>query len=122
MSRSVLFWRRTDVAGLERLELLVEPGGVRASSTVLCLESGGFRLDHHWLLTPDWRAQSVTVERWNAQGHSTLRLERDGPGWRVDGVARPDLEGAEAAGCAMSISGCHGASRLTWWSTRTDWC
>lgn len=95
MRKSVLFWRRTDVEGLERLELVVGPHHVRATSTVLCLEEGGFRLDHHWLLTPDWRAQSVTVERWNAQGHGILRLERDGSGWRVDGVARPDLEGAE---------------------------
>lgn len=95
MSRSVLFWRRTDVEGLERLELVIEPDGVRATSTVLCLDAGGFRLDHHWLLTPDWRAQSVTVERWNAQGHGLLRLERDGAGWRVDGLARPDLDGAQ---------------------------
>ena len=94
-SRSIFFWRRTDMDGLERLELAMEPECVRATSTVLCLESGGFRLDHRWLLDPGWRAQSVTVERWNAQGHGVLRLERDGSGWRVDGLARPDLDGAE---------------------------
>ena len=37
----------------------------------------------------------MTVERWGASGHRLLRLERSGTGWRVDGVARPDLEGAE---------------------------
>ena len=95
MSTSVLFWRRTDIEGLERLELTVEPDGVTATSTVICLEAGGFRLEHHWRLDPDWRAQSVTVERWNAQGHGVLRLERAGTGWRVDGAPRPDLEGAE---------------------------
>jgi uncharacterized protein len=94
-SRSILFWSRTNVEGLERLELTIESECVRATSTVLCLESDGFRLDHHWLLDPDWRAQSVTVERWNAQGYGILRLERDGTGWRVDGLARPDLDGAE---------------------------
>jgi uncharacterized protein len=46
MSRSVLFWRRTDVEGLERLELAIEPERVTATSTVICLEGGGFRLDH----------------------------------------------------------------------------
>ena len=92
---SVLFWRRVDVEGLERLELTVGPEGVAAASAVICLEAGGFRLEHRWRLGPDWRAQSVTVERWNAQGHGGLRLERAGTGWRVDGAARPDLDGAE---------------------------
>ena len=95
MRRSVLFWRRTDVEGLERLELAIGPDGVTATSTVLGVEAGGFRLDHHWRLDPGWRAQSVTVERWNAAGHGRLRLERAGAGWRVDGAPRPDLDGAE---------------------------
>jgi uncharacterized protein len=95
MTRSILFWRRTDIAGLERLELVVEPGGVAASSSLICLESGGFRLDHQWRLGPDWRAESVAVQCWSSQGHRVLRLERAGAGWRVDGVLRPDLEGAE---------------------------
>jgi len=95
MSKSVLFWRRIDVEGFERLELAIEPHGVSAVSTVICLETGGFRLDHRWRLAPDWRAQSVTVERWSAQGQGVLCLERAGLGWRVDGVLRPDLDGAE---------------------------
>ena len=95
MSTSVLFWRRTDVEGLERLELAIEPDGITATSAVICLEAGGFRLEHRWRLDPDWRAQSVTVERWNSQGHGVLLIERTGTGWRVDGASRPDLEGAE---------------------------
>src|SRR5262245_30265864 len=95
MSASICFWRRTDVEGLERLELAIEPEGVRATSTMICLEAGGFRLDHCWQLDGDWRTQVVTVERWNAQGHGILRLERVAAGWRVNGGARPDLEGAE---------------------------
>ena len=91
----VLFWRRTDVEGLERLERAVEPDGVSATSSVLCLEAGGFRLDHRWRLGADWRAQWVEVERWSAAGHGRLRLERDGAGWRVAGAPRPDLDGAE---------------------------
>jgi uncharacterized protein len=95
MSTSVLFWRRTDIEGLERLELAIEPDQVTATATTICLEAGGYRIDHRWRLDPEWHALTVTVERWNSQGHGLLRLERAGTGWRVDGVLRPDLEGAE---------------------------
>ena len=95
MGTFVLFWRRVDIDGLERLELTIEPDRITASSTVICLEAGGFRLEHRWRLTPDWRTQLVTVERWNAEGHETLFLERERTSWRVDGRQRPDLEGAE---------------------------
>jgi hypothetical protein len=90
----VFFWRRTDVEGLERLELTVAPDGILATSTVLCLEDGGFRLDHRWWLTRDWRARSLHVERWGAGGHRRLVLERSGDGWLVDGEPRRDLDGA----------------------------
>ena len=95
VSTSVFFWRRTDIEGLERAELVIQPEGVSATSTVICLYAGGFRLDHRWQLDSEWRAQSVTIERWNRQSRGTLRLERAGTGWRVDGKLRPDLEGAE---------------------------
>lgn len=95
MRPSVLFWRRIDIDGLERLELDVQPGRVTATSTVVCLEEGGFRLDHRWALDDDWRVRSVAVERWGRQGNGRLFLERHGEGWRVDGAARPDLDGAE---------------------------
>ena len=49
---------------------------MKATSTVICLEAGGFRLDHSWQLKVAWRAQAVTVELWNSQGHGILRLER----------------------------------------------
>ncbi|MCW1429031.1 putative glycolipid-binding domain-containing protein [Novosphingobium sp. JCM 18896] len=91
----VLFWQRIDLPGLERLELSAEPEGITARSTVLCQGEGGFRLDHVWQLSPDWRALSVAVERWDAQGHGRLLLERTDDGWRVDGLPRPDLDGAE---------------------------
>jgi hypothetical protein len=95
MTSSVLFWRRTDLEGFERLELVIDSQGVKAASTVLCIEAGGFRLDHRWQLDKEWRAQSVRVERWNAEGHAELRLERVGKGWHVNGRPRPDLDGAD---------------------------
>jgi hypothetical protein len=94
-SSSVLFWRRVDIDGLERLELVIGPEGVTANSSVLCGDKGGFWLEHRWRLDSDWRAQSVSVELRNAQGHERLLLERAGAGWRVNGSPRPDLEGAD---------------------------
>ena len=95
MTQTVLFWRRTDVHGLERMALAIEADRITATSSVISLDAGGFRLDHRWRLSPDWRALSVEIERWNDDGHGALRLERHGRGWRVDGADRPDLDGAE---------------------------
>jgi uncharacterized protein len=95
MNPSVIFWRRIDIEGLERLELAVESDRIIAASSVICLEAGGFRLQHRWQLDPGWRAQSVTVERWGAKGRGMVRLDRTGSGWSVDGALRPDLDGAE---------------------------
>lgn len=89
-----LFWRRTDMDGLERLTLSIRQQGVEARSTVLCLESGGCRIDYSWTLDAAWHTQSLTVERWNGEGHCQLHLERAGTGWRVNGAPRPDLDGA----------------------------
>lgn len=92
---SVLFWRRLDVAGVERLVLTKTPDGVTADSTVVCVEDGGFELRHRWWLTPGWRAQRLEVERRGTGPTRRLRIERAGAGWLVDGVPRPDLAGAE---------------------------
>ncbi len=95
MTKTTIFWARTDIEGLERLEFEHQLDGIMATSTVISLEAGGFRLEHRWRLDPDWRAQSVTVERWNAQGSGLLRLDRAGTGWLVNGTRRSDLEGAD---------------------------
>lgn len=102
MPRAVLFWRRTDVAGLERLQLDVAADGVAAQGSVICVEDGGFRLDHRWRLDAAWRTRSVEVERWNGEGHGRLLVERRGEGWTVDGQPRPDLAGADEADLSVT--------------------
>lgn len=90
----LLCWRRLDMPGLELLALRVGADGVRAGSSVICGWDGGYRLDHAWELTADWRARSLRIERWDGRGRRMLTLERDGQGWRVDGARRDDLDGA----------------------------
>ena len=91
----ILYWRRTDVPGLERLTLSVSADAVWADSTVICLEDGGFRLDHKWKLTPDWRALSLNVERWGPGGHHRIILERTDGGLepRRRATSRPRRSG-----------------------------
>ncbi|WMT91630.1 putative glycolipid-binding domain-containing protein [Pelagibacterium sp. H642] len=91
----ILFWRRTDLAGMERLVLEHGADGISVSGTVICVEDGGFRIDHIWRLTPDWHTLSLLVEKSDADGMTRIALERAGTGWSVDGVHRPDLDGAE---------------------------
>ena len=92
---AVVYWRRTDVEGLERLELTDTRDGVTASGTVICLEDGGFRLDHTWSLDAGWRTLHVRVAVHGRQTQGVLRLDRAGDGWLVDGVPRLDLDGAQ---------------------------
>ena len=90
----ILFWRRLDLAGLERLALDAGSDAVSATSTVLGLEAGGYRLDYVWDLDPGWRTRQVSLVRTDAAGRRSIRLERAGDGWTVDDVPRADLDGA----------------------------
>lgn len=59
---AVVFWRRLDVEGLERLELTPGPSGISVSGTLLTLDSGGLLLRHLWDLDADWGTRSVSVD------------------------------------------------------------
>ena len=90
----ILFWRRLDVAGLERLTLTIAENRMVADATTIGVEDGGFRVKHRWELTPNWSVASCIVRKEGASGRTKLALERYGNGWKVDGNVRPDLEGA----------------------------
>lgn len=98
----ILFWRRTDVVGLERMALRIAADEVVAASTVICVEDGGFELVHRWRLTPDWRVLSLEVEKNAAAGPKRLKLERTGRGWDVDGIHRAELDGAAEADLSVT--------------------
>lgn len=91
----VLFWRRLDMPGMERLTLTVSDNAIAAVSTLICVEDGGFRLDYRWTLSRNWQTRSVEVEKWSARENRRLHIERAGRGWMVDGIRRTDLEEAD---------------------------
>lgn len=95
MTRTTIFWRRTDLAGLERMTLTATADGSVASGTVLATEDGGFRLDYRWTLSPDWRTRALQVDRHGEGASVRLILTRTAGGWAVDGMPRPDLDGCE---------------------------
>jgi len=94
MTPGVLYWRRLDVDGLERLEIRAVRGGVTAVGTIVCTEDGGHVIRYRWRLDAGGRTRALTVERRGADGLRRHRLERVGDGWRVDGAMRTDLAGA----------------------------
>lgn len=90
----VVFWRRLDVLGLERLSLRKFDRGLEAQSTLLSLEAGGIPLDYRWRLGADWRTLDLDIEKVSPGSRGSLSLQRHGSGWRVNGRSRPDLDDA----------------------------
>ncbi|OJU17988.1 MULTISPECIES: putative glycolipid-binding domain-containing protein [unclassified Sphingomonas] len=95
MDNRVIFWRRLDLDGVERLSIVERDEQVHIAGTVIATEDGGFQIDHLWSLDADWSAQAVTVSRSGAGGAKAVHLERSGEDWLVDGIVRADLIGAE---------------------------
>lgn len=98
----VIYWRRLDLDGLERLRIHVGEDEVRASSTVLCVEEGGFRIDYDWLLDGDWTTRRLVVRRHGEDGVRELTVEHRRGGWSTDGIDRPDLDGATEADLSVT--------------------
>jgi uncharacterized protein len=91
----LMCWRGLDTVSLELMALRQDADMVSVESSVVCAADGGFRLDHAWELTPEWRARSLRVERWDRTGRRSVVVERDGKGWRVNGELRVDLDDAD---------------------------
>lgn len=98
----IIFWRRLDTDGLERLSVVESEDSVRIEGTILTTEDGGCRIDHHWQLDRDWRVLDVSITRTGADGNGTLHLERTGDGWMVNGQPRPDLDGVHEVDLSLT--------------------
>lgn len=93
MRPRTLWWRRTDLDGLERLVIKPDGDGFVARGALTTTDEGGFALTHEWRLDSNWSAQSLRVACEGPEGPCTVLVERSGAGWRVDGQERRDLDG-----------------------------
>lgn len=94
---TVVAWRGTDPASIERLALRSDPERIRAEST---LEIGDERIRYSLELSPLWSFRSLLLRR----GERELRLERSHCTWWLDGERRDDLAPAVDIDLAFSPS------------------
>lgn len=86
-------WRRLDEPGLEVCRLRPVHDGVLVTASLVHAGAAPFGLDYRWQLDGSWRTRSLHIDL-AAEAVRSLSIERAGDtAWRVDGVARPDLDG-----------------------------
>ncbi|WP_216894152.1 putative glycolipid-binding domain-containing protein [Nocardia alni] len=95
-------WEVEETAGFEAAWVWIDGLRVRADGSVAGQLPEPYRLSY--LLETDDRAATVRLEVvcTTADAQRRVALRRDGDGWTVDGVARPDL--AEALDCDLACS------------------
>jgi hypothetical protein len=103
-TQSIYVWRRVDWPGLEVLRLTRGPEGHQVRSEVVDGGEAPFALRYEANFSPDWRSRWLRARLTPRTGPERgLLVEREGElGWRVDGAARPELEGCEELDLALS--------------------
>jgi uncharacterized protein len=87
-------WKRLDVPGLEVMTLSEDAEGWRARSVIADGGDEPFGMVCDWRLDTTWRSRSLELSCIDAAGERSLSIARAGPNsWRIDGEARPDLDG-----------------------------
>lgn len=95
-----IFWRRTDVHGLERLS--ISPSREAAKGVIINVENGGAEVRHHWQFTDHWQVLKLTMQRCDSEGDHQVQIARQGQGWTVNGHERQDLDGAELVDLSLT--------------------
>lgn len=100
MPPTTIFWKRTDVHGLERLH--ISPGREAAKGVIINVENGGAEVRHHWKFADDWQVLALNVQRCDREGEHQLHIGRQGKGWTVNGKERPELDGTELVDLSLT--------------------
>ena len=92
-----VYWQPWEDPGLEHLSLRAGPEGTRALGLILRMRDGAhFRCRYVLETDGGWRLRRLTFAVADSEDKAVARtsVECDGAGhWRVDDVARPDLDG-----------------------------
>jgi uncharacterized protein len=86
-------WRRLDEPGLEIFNVSGDGSGWSARSSLTFGGEPSFGLRYVWTLDSAWQTRSLQLDV-TGETERALRIERAGPeSWRMDGRARPELDG-----------------------------
>jgi hypothetical protein len=87
-------WKRIDFPGFETLAIDADADGLRARSVIVDNRDTPFGLIADWRLDRDWVSRSLHLTLLRDGGVRELAIARTGAqSWRVNGEARPDLDG-----------------------------
>jgi hypothetical protein len=102
MTSAICRWRRVDQPGLEVLTLRTGRDDVIARSHLVDGGKTPFAVNYQWQLDSQWRTRSLDL-RVHQGSEIKLHVERKGDSsWRIDGRARPDLDGCEEIDLAVT--------------------
>jgi len=95
LPRTVMWRRIVDDLSFEQATLRRPPEGYEITGVILVAEGGRpLRIDYRLRCSPDWRTREVDVEQVLGADRRRMHLTANGAGgWRVDGVAAPELAG-----------------------------
>src|SRR5690606_5686193 len=97
MQPVTIYWRRTDVPGLERLS--ISPTRDTAKGVIINVENGGAEVRHHWQFTDCWQVLKLTMQRCDSKGDYQVQIAaRTGVDREREGAARPRWS---CAGCSF---------------------
>jgi hypothetical protein len=104
-------WRHENArAGFEVVVFTSGRSGTTVRGTTTAVEAEvAWVVGYHISLDAQWRTTRATIRGLSADGSRDVVLDTDGPGlWRVDGAARPDLDGCldvdlESSACTNTL-------------------
>jgi uncharacterized protein len=94
-TRHVALWRQLDRAGMEHCRLTGDELAFSFDGAVVTMDLDvPWRVDYGIVCDTDWRTCVVSVTAVSGTSDRTLNLSAgEGGRWRVNGAARPDLDG-----------------------------
>jgi uncharacterized protein len=104
-------WRHhTAREAFETVFFASQPAGLHVRGSTAAVEDGeAWFVQYEIVVGDDWCTQRADVSSWSERGSHRSVIERIGSGsWRVDGRARPDLDGCldvdlEASACTNAM-------------------